>query len=149
TTDSGDTGLVNWVLDLISTSDNSTAASATTDGSGNYSFTGVGRGTYRVRERVQAGWLQTSSNPAAIPAMSGTNCGAQTFVLFQSITCSGQVFQDFNGNGTQDAGDTGLPGWVVNLLNAATNSTVASTTTDAGGNYSFTGVAPGTYRVRD
>ena len=37
-----------------------TSETITTDGSGNYSFTDVGPGTYRVRQILPAGWTQTT-----------------------------------------------------------------------------------------
>ena len=52
------------------------------------------------------------------------------------------VFVDANKNGIQDGGDSPIPGVVVVLLNGA-NSPIASTTTNASGFYSFTGLTPG------
>lgn len=56
-----------------------------------------------------------------------------------------KVWQDTNGNGVQDAGELGVSGVAVTLKQGAT--TVATTTTDASGLYSFTNVVPGTYTV--
>jgi hypothetical protein len=51
-------------------------------------------------------------------------------------TVSGTVYQDANQNGTNDAGDSGLAGWTVNLY---TGGTLAGTTSSAAtGSYSFT-----------
>jgi hypothetical protein len=64
---------------------------------------------------------------------------------------SGGVFNDVNLNGSQDNGEPGLAGQTVYLdLN---NSGILAPndpteTTDANGAYSFTGLAPGTYIVR-
>src|SRR5262249_24272257 len=55
------------------------------------------------------------------------------------------VWSDTNGNGVQDAGEPGIPGVTVELYNSTTYALVATTTTDAGGLYHFTGMAPGTY----
>ncbi len=55
------------------------------------------------------------------------------------------VWQDTNGNGVQDAGEPGVNGVAVTLKQGAT--TVANTTTNANGLYSFNNVAPGTYTV--
>ena len=43
---------------------------------------------------------------------------------------------------------TGLPNWPINLENSG-GTVIASTTTDARGNYSFTNVAAGTYTVAE
>ncbi|MCK7513020.1 MAG: IPTL-CTERM sorting domain-containing protein [Desulfobacterales bacterium] len=61
-----------------------------------------------------------------------------------SIT--GLVFYDINGNGVQDAGEPALPGVTITLRNSA-NAVVATTTTDANGNYSFANLPPGQYTV--
>ena len=53
---------------------------------------------------------------------------------------------DLDGDGEQDAGEPGLPGVVVTLKDA-TGAVVATTTTDANGNYLFTDVNPGDYTV--
>lgn len=50
---------------------------------------------------------------------------------------SGTVFNDLNQNGTQQAGENGLSGVVVNLKDIATGSIIAAASTDASGNYSF------------
>ncbi len=63
----------------------------------------------------------------------------------QPSTISGTVFSDMNDNGTQNAGDSGLAGQTVQLLNGAT--VIATTTTGSTGAYSFAGVTPGNYTV--
>ncbi|MBK9463110.1 MAG: carboxypeptidase regulatory-like domain-containing protein [Sphingobacteriales bacterium] len=55
------------------------------------------------------------------------------------------VWLDANGDGIQDAGETGISGITVTLTYP--DGTTATTTTDANGNYVFTGLAPGDYVV--
>jgi uncharacterized protein (DUF2141 family) len=66
-------------------------------------------------------------------------------------TASGTVYLDSNGNGVQDAGETGLAGWYtyidVNDLGYYVSGDPYSLT-DANGNYSFQGLAPGSYLIR-
>ena len=57
------------------------------------------------------------------------------------------VWNDVNGNGIQDNGETGIQGVTVKLLGSNGTSVLGTTTTDANGKYSFT-VAPGTYYVQ-
>lgn len=57
------------------------------------------------------------------------------------------IFLDANGNGTGDSSDYGIAGVTVKLLDSAGN-VIASTTTDASGNYLFTGLPDGTYTVK-
>jgi hypothetical protein len=57
-------------------------------------------------------------------------------------------FEDLNGNGTKDDGESGLDGWTIQLLDAS-NNLVDTQLTGVDGSYSFTGVQPGTYHVRE
>ena len=112
------------------------------------------------------------SNKAASDCSTSTTLGARgwkvslssngsdtgnDFGNFQQATKSGQKFNDLNNNGVKDAGEPGLSGWTINVyangdnnavLSAAEFSagTVATTTTDASGNYSFN-LNPGNYIV--
>lgn len=60
---------------------------------------------------------------------------------------SGIYFIDQNGDDVFGAGDQVLVGGAVNLLTSS-NALIASTTTDAGGNYSFSGLANGDYHIQ-
>jgi hypothetical protein len=61
---------------------------------------------------------------------------------------TGTVFLDSNGNNTQDTSELGIPNVTVTIKGTGTNSSFTrTTTTDASGNYSFTELPPGTYRV--
>ncbi|MBL8387300.1 MAG: carboxypeptidase regulatory-like domain-containing protein [Hydrogenophaga sp.] len=57
-----------------------------------------------------------------------------------------RVWCDSNGNGLQDSGEAGVAGVSVKLLDAS-NTVVATTTTNASGDYSFAGLAPADYQV--
>ncbi|MEX0585256.1 MAG: SdrD B-like domain-containing protein, partial [Pirellulales bacterium] len=66
------------------------------------------------------------------------------------ITIAGTVFNDVNLNNSQDAGDAGIAGVTVSLLEfdgAAYVATGKTATTDAAGNYFIDKVLPGTYRL--
>src|SRR5262249_47909269 len=56
-----------------------------TDSSGDYSISGVGAGTYKVREVPQAGWVQTTPNPPDIVASSGVDVSGVDFGNFKRI----------------------------------------------------------------
>jgi hypothetical protein len=74
---------------------------------------------------------------------------------FPGATIAARVFDDVNGTGLSDPSEPGVAGAVVQLKTAgadgiigtADDVTVATTTTGALGDYSFTNVAPGTYYV--
>jgi hypothetical protein len=64
----------------------------------------------------------------------------------QSIT--GVKYNDLNANNARDPGEPGLEGWTINLEKP--EGTITQTkTTAADGSYSFTGLAPGTYVIRE
>jgi hypothetical protein len=57
------------------------------------------------------------------------------------------VWNDLNGNGIQDAGEQGIGGVIVRLMNP--NGTIAATTTtNASGVYQFTNILAGSYYIR-
>lgn len=58
------------------------------------------------------------------------------------------VWRDLNGNGNQDAGEPGASGVTVQLWNEAKTQLIASTVTNANGNYSLIAPVPGNYRIR-
>lgn len=58
------------------------------------------------------------------------------------------VWRDLNGNGIQDAGEPGAAGVTLQLWNEAKTQLIASTVSNANGNYSLIAPVPGNYRVR-
>ena len=65
---------------------------------------------------------------------------------------SGMKFNDVNGDGIQQPGDSGLAGLTIFLdfnNNGLPDAGETSTTTDINGNYSFADLLSGTYRVRE
>ncbi|HEV8061040.1 MAG TPA: SdrD B-like domain-containing protein, partial [Gemmataceae bacterium] len=152
--DSGETGLQGWTV-YLDTNGNGQfdpgEPSAITDANGDYSFTNLGPGDYKVREVLQAGFAQTGAPPTDIIGQSGLD---QTGNIgnFQIVTISGQVFNDLNGNGSNETGDTGLQGWTV-FLDANGNGQLdpgeMSTTTDSNGDFSFQVAFTGTVRLAE
>jgi Ca2+-binding RTX toxin-like protein len=65
-------------------------------------------------------------------------------------TLNGNLWNDLNGNGVQDGGETPLPGWTLYLdsvENGQLDQGELFTTTDANGAYSFTDLGAGTFVV--
>src|SRR5262249_4360799 len=89
-------------------------AAATTNGAGQFTFASLGPGSYRVREVVASGDVQTTTNPADVAAQSGVNVGGLNFGTFTLASLSGQVFNDTDGSGA-GAGKPGLAGFTVFL----------------------------------
>jgi SdrD B-like domain len=84
---------------------------------------------------------------------AGWDSDAGTAITTEGVTVSGlatfdvHVYLDTNDNGVQDGGDAGLGGVTVNLLDGSGNPLGITSTTDAGGDVSFTGLVPGSYEV--
>ena len=68
------------------------------------------------------------------------------FGLLPSVSVGSSVFQDDNGDGIQDAGEEGVEGIIITLLDDEGN-VVAMDTTDMDGNYFFDGLTPGDYEL--
>lgn len=135
--DAGEPGLAGWTVQL--TSGNMLVSSTVTNGSGAYSFT-VAQGNYSVSDVQQIGWLLTTASPFNVAvsdqAVSGLNFGE-----FQTVSVSGQVYNDLNGNAVLNPGEPGLAGWTVMLDGIPS-------VTNGSGNFRFTGVGPGSHSIQ-
>ena len=128
---------------------------AVTDENGAYQFVGLGRGSYRVvivdpDKGDLAGLIPTQAytgRGATETSVTITDASVQgvDFGLVAPATIGDRVWNDADGNGV-DNGEPGVPGVTV-ILKDANGAEVARTTTDANGNYRFTGLVPGTYTV--
>ncbi|MCL5004083.1 MAG: hypothetical protein M1352_02320 [Patescibacteria group bacterium] len=93
--------------------------------------------------------------------VDGSSAGAVGSYTFSSVTAShtisaafflyvgtlnGSVFNDTNGNGIQDGGESGLAGVPV-YATANGSSYIGPQNTNAGGNVSFSNLDPGNYRL--
>ncbi len=58
------------------------------------------------------------------------------------------VWDDYDKDGRQDAGEPGLPGVTVQLWNSTKTSLIGTTTTNGSGIYTLVAPTPGNYRVR-
>jgi SdrD B-like domain/Domain of unknown function DUF11 len=132
-----------------------------TDASGTYRFDGLNPSTYKVEFVAPSNYGFTVSKAGAdatdsdadvstgqtadVVLASGDNISTIDAGLIEIASLGDHVFVDANANGIQDAGDTDLANVEVRLLDTAGN-TVATTTTNASGVYSFK-VKPGTYKV--
>jgi hypothetical protein len=167
----GDLGLGGVTLQLFTDpngdgnpADGTLVQVTTTDANGYYELLNLTTGHYVIAETLVPGYAGSAppNNRLAINVTSLTAFTNQNF--FQYIpapsvysTISGTVWNDLNGNGTNDPGELGIANVEIDLVQDANangiaeagESIVASVTTDANGNYSFAGVTPGHYVIRD
>src|SRR5207244_483750 len=93
----------------------------------------------------------TLNGQASLGAVDNTATIVDEDALPAVANISGVLFTDYNANGKQDAGETGLGGRTVFLdqnNNGIADANEVKATTGAGGAYSFTSVTPGTYKLR-
>ncbi|MDD4447837.1 MAG: SdrD B-like domain-containing protein, partial [Methanothrix sp.] len=147
--DAGEPGLASWTIDLKK--DGTKIASTQTAAGGAYSFAGLAPGSYTVEETLQSGWTQSypaSPGTHAVTLVAGVAGPTdRDFGNYQPTGFSGVKFEDSNGNGAKDAGETGISGWTIKLKQGTTE--IASIQTGTGGAYSFNGLAPGSYTVEE
>ena len=166
-----DAPIANVVVELRDNTTNALIQTTTTDALGNYTFVGLPAGSYRVVEPTQpagtingittagtaggtaTGVAVTPSTISAITLTTGgggviSNSTGNNFAEVVTSSLSGNVFLDKNNDGIKNGTDTVLVGVTIELLNAA-GTVVTTTITDAFGNYSFTGLAPGQYSIRE
>jgi Ca2+-binding RTX toxin-like protein/protocatechuate 3,4-dioxygenase beta subunit len=151
--DPEDHPLGGWEITLFDGFDFTTQ---TTDAvTGEYRFTNVRPGEYLVYETPQAGWQLTTPG---FPGWHFITVGvAETisgidFGNVELASISGKKWNDLNADGVFDVGEPGLPAWDIYLdlnLNRAYDVGEPTTTTDANGDYAFTGLTPGLYVVAE
>ncbi len=123
-----------------------------TNSSGFYSFTNLPAGNYKVTEILSTGFVSTPAggfiNVTLAPGqlLGGVNFGDRAVA---NASISGHVLDDVNGNGSKEVP---LGGWTVYLDLKHTGNLDPgdpTTVTDTNGAYAFTGLAAGSYRVRE
>lgn len=133
-----------------------------TDVNGNYEFLDLDAGTYGVREIQPTGYFNGGTLPGTI---NGTTVGiSNTPNVIESIqltsgqngvdynfcekfgSISGRVHAEHDGDLVYEQGEVLIGGVTVELLNAQGN-VIATTTTDANGEYLFDRLLQGTYSV--
>jgi uncharacterized repeat protein (TIGR01451 family) len=139
----------------------------TTAADGSYSFGDLPSGTYSIVETQLSNYLdgkESSGTPAgtvdnsAFDASAAHNTiGTVTLGAHVSgtgydfgelgVALNGRVYKDPQRDGVDSGGEPGIANVTVTLSQGAT--VIATTTTDANGNYSFVGLSAGTYTVTE
>ncbi len=162
--DSGESGYPGATVTLFTGTSTQVGLPTTTDGSGNYSFTGLLPGYYYVVVTLPSGYQFSPQGPgsaidsdanistgrmATTTLISGENDPTWDAGLVPLASIGDRVWNDVDGNGAQDSGETGLGGVTVNLYQAGQTTVFRTTTTSstAGseGDYLFDLLPPGDY----
>lgn len=135
-----------------------------TDSTGAYRFAGLLAGAYELREMQPAGWLDGQDSAGFVGEASvgvpgndqiaevrlGWGQQGREFNFGELLpgSISGTVHADLDGDCVQDADETGIAGVRIELLDSA-GDVIRWTETDSAGQYSFDGIAPGLYQIRE
>ncbi|MFV0360063.1 SdrD B-like domain-containing protein, partial [Tropicimonas sp.] len=164
-------GIADVPVRLIDADTGATIATTTTDGAGHYLFENLYAGNYLVEVEAPEGYeftKQSTVGPEEVNKDSDVDRatgrtgvivldeGEQqryvdaglTYVDTGTASLGDKVWYDTNQNGTQDAGERGVAGATVQLLDGDGTSVLATTTTDANGNYLFDNLDSDFYRVK-
>jgi hypothetical protein len=146
-TSNGSTGISGVSVQLRDTSGNGISGinGTTTNASGNYTFSGIPFGSYKLYfDSSSSGYISQwynnapdQSSATAFDVATGSNPSKN------AILASGAII---NGRATSD-GMNGIPNVSVQLLNSTGVQSLAFTSTDASGGYQFKGLQIGTYKV--
>ncbi len=131
-----------------------------TDANGDYTFINIPNGNYRIVVTPPAGHQQTGDpdgtvdNQTDISVLDADVTG-QNFGYQPVYTISGTVWDDSNANGLRD-GESGIQSVIVELYRPGSDGTfgtgddisVTSVNTSSSGDYTFTGLISGSYRVQ-
>ena len=161
----GESGIANITVNLFSDPDgdgvyDTAAGTTTTDASGNYIFDGLAPDAYVIQvddTTLPAGFTTSptgdpdsdadnTSRPIVVAPGDVVLTGDFGYNLPTGHTISDLVYVDADGDGMQDAGESGIAGVTVALEDAADN-VIATTTTVSDGTYSFPGLTDATYGV--
>ena len=107
-----DAGLQNWTIELDKDANGTVDATTVTDGSGNYSFTGLLAAISACAKWVKTDWVQTSVNPGDVTVVSGTESTGNDFGNFKKVKITGTKFTDKTGDGLS-GDDTVLNGVTI------------------------------------
>ncbi len=163
--DPGEPGIAGVLVELFNASGVS-QGTTTTNAYGYYRFTGLSAGSYYVTvlsSNFAAGGAlygygpsptggpeSQVNNTSDLYALSDTRPSVDKVDFGYDNSSLGSigdfVWLDYDKDGNQDTGEPGLKGIYVDLI--YNGNVIATTVTDANGNYTFTGLKYGDYTVR-
>ncbi|HTK75148.1 MAG TPA: NF038122 family metalloprotease [Gemmataceae bacterium] len=95
--------------------------------------------------------LNWTANDTRALGLIGWDVAGANSSAAHNASIAGAAFADVNANGTRDSGESGRSGvtvWLDTNGNGRIDTGERTATTDASGNYRFSGLAAGTYNVR-
>jgi uncharacterized repeat protein (TIGR01451 family) len=166
--DAGEEGIGGVTVTLLSdpdgipdNGDEVVVATTITDANGDFGFDGLEDGDYLIQISDTAAELSDLSGTTApgiagelaVSVVDGVDVVGIDFGYNAPGTLGDRVWSDVDGDGVQDAGEPGIGGVLLNLLDGLGNpvldagSNPITATTAADGSYLFSGLEPGDYLV--
>jgi hypothetical protein len=125
---------------------------ATTNTSGNYTFTGLATGSTRIRIVTPTGGYRVTTPSSGYHDFTLTgNTSGKNFGVSQRVLITGRAWIDSDKDGVKDSAEVVLAGWRVYIdkdKDGRYDAGEPTVLTDSSGNYSFKSLTAGTYRVR-
>ena len=119
-----------------------------TGSGGNYRFDGREPGSYTVILSIwPSGYITTTPASVSLTVLGGET-GRVDFGVTPPAVVEGVVFDDANGNGTRDGGESGIPGAGVCIYVSGSTSPLNCTTSGSDGTYRLDNLFPGMYTVQ-
>ena len=159
----GDKPLAGVALELLDANGN-VIATTTTDENGKYDFSGLRPGQYSVREFTPSGYLDgdemvgtinghtvghsENDHIFGVTLLSGQQAVNYDFCEHIPAEIHGTVWHDLNNDGAIQNGEEGIENVRIQLFDNNGNL-IAETTTMAGGEYWFTDLMPGVYKIQE
>lgn len=163
--DAGEEGLDSVTVSLYEVGNDASPLSTTLSGSdGSYSFGSLAAGSYYLTFTTPPTGFSLSPQDAGGDDALDSDVNTTTFKTpniditpgvvdnsvdagFRATGVGDYVWLDANEDGLQAGNENGVPGISVAIRIDGQGTDLATTTTDANGAYSFTGLSPNTYRV--
>lgn len=158
--DEGELGIQGLTVELYNCSDDTLVSSTTTDANGYYNFT-VEPGEYYVyfssdgyeftlQDQGADDTVDSDVNSSGITECVTLGSNETNYTvdagLYQPASIGDYVWEDVNGDGVQNDGDTGIDNITVNLYNCY-GDFLETTKINESGYYNFTGLTPGDYYI--
>lgn len=170
--DAGEPGLAGITVQLWNSTKTAMFDSTVTSSGGIYRLVAPDAGSYRVRVILPSSFARFAPKDAGSSDLAdsdfetaGTHVGFTDVYTFGTSTISitsidagivqpepvdlgDFVWDDFDRDGVQDAGEPGVGGVIVQLWNDPRTQMIDGATTNAAGRYNLVAPEPGNYRVR-
>ncbi len=154
--DPGEPGIPGVGVEIRNINSNE-VSTATTDNNGQYRVSNLLAGQYTASvPQTPNGFTPTLTQPNPITLTAGQNIDSADFGFRPPANSSigDTVYNDINGNQQQDSNEPGLPNVTLTLTQPGNDGilgnaddTTQTTTTNANGNYNFSSLPAGNYRV--